>query len=107
MADKKVLGHIDCPYCGFVGGMRITEDKNGQPFGYCEADCSGQLRVGGDALRVRKFRAKYPHIDRAMLAAINQDAKLAPADDKPPKVAASAPKRSPLGDALAAMGFPS
>ena len=55
-----VLGHIDCPSCGTPKGMRITHDKNGDPFGYCEATCSQQMRVGGLADRVRRFVARYP-----------------------------------------------
>lgn len=56
----KVLGHIDCPTCGTVKGMRVTLDKNGDPFGYCEANCSQQMRVGGDRRRVAMFRERYP-----------------------------------------------
>jgi hypothetical protein len=55
-----VLGHIDCPSCRTAKGMRITHDKNGDPFGYCEARCSQQLRIGGDKSRVRDFVALYP-----------------------------------------------
>lgn len=40
--------------------MRITADRNGDPFGYCEAECSQQLRIGGDARRVRKFIERHP-----------------------------------------------
>lgn len=58
--QKEILGYIDCPSCGTVKGMRITEDKNGHPYGYCEAECSQQLRIGGDASRVEKFRTRYP-----------------------------------------------
>lgn len=57
---KAVLGHIDCPSCGAVKGMRITQDKNGAPFGFCEAECGQQLRIGGDKRRVRSFVARYP-----------------------------------------------
>lgn len=60
MKQPEILGHIDCPTCGTVRGMRITRDKNGEPFGYCEAECSQQLRIGGDARRVRKFLARNP-----------------------------------------------
>jgi Zn-finger nucleic acid-binding protein len=35
-----VLGHIDCPVCGF--DMQVKHDKNGQASGYCP-DCSQQL----------------------------------------------------------------
>lgn len=57
---REILGHIDCPHCGTAKGMRITPDRNGAPFGYCEANCSGQLKVGGDARRVAAFVARYP-----------------------------------------------
>lgn len=46
--------------------MRITHDKNGEPFGFCEADlqsrgvCAQQLRVGGNAGRVKTFIERYP-----------------------------------------------
>lgn len=57
---KKVLGHIDCPACGTVDGMSITHDRNGEPYGYCEANCDAQLRIGGKARRVAAFIARYP-----------------------------------------------
>lgn len=63
MATKaEVLGHIDCPVCGTKDGMRITADKNNAPFGYCEATCDMQLRIGGKVSRVNKFYELYPHI---------------------------------------------
>lgn len=62
MAKGDLLGHIDCPSCGTAKGMRVTLDKNDHPFGYCEAKCSQQLRIGGDAYRVKEFYAKYPHL---------------------------------------------
>lgn len=57
---RETLGHIDCPCCGTVKGMRITHDKNGEPFGYCEATCSGQLRIGGQPHRVAAFLKMHP-----------------------------------------------
>lgn len=60
MAAREVLGHIDCPTCGQSKGMRITHDKNGEPFGFSEACCNQQLRVGGDKRRVAAFVARYP-----------------------------------------------
>lgn len=60
MAIREVLGHIDCPTCGTKAGMRITQDKNGDPFGYCEANCNQQMRIGGDKRRVSLFVARYP-----------------------------------------------
>lgn len=81
MADGKLLGHINCPYCGAAGGMRVKLDKNGAPFGFCEASCDGQLRVGGKARRVDAFLGLHPHIAKAMQ----------PEPEKPP-VTVTAPK---------------
>lgn len=58
--QKPTLGHIDCPSCGKAQGMRITHDKNGDPFGFCEDGCGQQLRVGGSPMRVRAFVKRYP-----------------------------------------------
>lgn len=100
---KAVLGHIDCPACGTVKGMRITPDKNGDPFGFCEAECGQQLRVGGDKRRVRSFVARYPW-------AAGEAVQVEPAKPVTVKVAETAPapeqvkpvaKRSPLQDAAA------
>lgn len=60
----EILGHIDCPSCGWDGGMRITTDKNGEPFGFCEANCDQQLRIGGKPRRVEQFYAEHPVIRR-------------------------------------------
>lgn len=54
------MGYIDCPTCGQTKAMRITHDKNGEPFGYCETECSQQLRIGGNANRVKLFIERYP-----------------------------------------------
>lgn len=40
--------------------MRITHDKNDDPFGFCEKGCGQQLRVGGNPARVRAFVARFP-----------------------------------------------
>lgn len=58
--DRKALGYIDCPSCGTPDGMRITHDKNGDPFGFCEAECNQQMRIGGSARRVALFVKRYP-----------------------------------------------
>lgn len=58
--SKEVLGHIDCPVCGTAQGVRITLDKNGHPFGYCEAECNQQIRIGGNDRRVAAFIKRYP-----------------------------------------------
>ena len=60
MKNKQILGHIDCPTCGTAKGMRLTPDNNGDPFGFCEANCGQQLRIGGDKRRVRDFVARHP-----------------------------------------------
>lgn len=64
VSKGNLLGYIDCPACGLVKGMRITEDKSGNPFGYCEGDCDQQLRIGGNPARVEKFYKHHPHIKR-------------------------------------------
>ncbi|ABE49098.1 hypothetical protein [Methylobacillus flagellatus] len=81
MSEKSILGHINCPYCGTANGMRITSDKNGAPFGFCEASCDGQLRVGGKARRVDAFLKQYPHIAQAMQ----------PKQEKPPVTVTATP----------------
>lgn len=93
--------------------MRITEDKNGDPFGYCEANCGQQLRIGGDKRRVRDFFNRYPAMQRR---ADNQgeqtanDATSAPPMEIPPVTLpqpAKKPKaepRSAMADALRMLG---
>lgn len=89
MAKAEILGHIDCPTCGTAKGMRITHDKNGDPFGYCEAECNQQMRIGGDKRRVRSFLARYTW---AAGAAPVTDTAPAPA---PAKAAAPEPAKQP------------
>jgi len=60
--DKTIHGRIDCPCCGHEKGMRVTADKNGKPFGFCDANCGVQLRIGGDKFREEKFKKRYPAI---------------------------------------------
>jgi hypothetical protein len=97
--DREILGHIDCPSCGTAKGMRITHDKNGEPFGYCEAECGQQLRVGGDRYRVKAFLARFPWA-----------AKTAPAPAEPVTVEVKEPApapakpRSAFDDALKILG---
>lgn len=88
--DKTILGHIDCPVCKTPGGMRITLDKNGEPFGFCEAECNQQLRVGGNARRVSLFVKHYPW---AAKPAPSQAPAEKPAPSQAPAVK-PAPKRS-------------
>lgn len=78
---REVLGHIDCPCCGTAKGMRITADKNGAPFGYCEANCNVQMRIGGDARRVAAFVARYPWAAGKPVEAAKPVPALAPAQE--------------------------
>lgn len=80
----EILGSIDCPHCG--ESMKVKTDKNGEPFGHCE-HCSGQLRVGGNALRVANFYRKWPGLKQpgAEAAPPTQEQKAAaPAPNKAP-----------------------
>ena len=54
MEKKKVIGHINCPTCGF-DAMEVKEDKNGKAFGFCP-DCSTQLFTRND-FRDKRLRA--------------------------------------------------
>jgi hypothetical protein len=84
--------------------MRITHDKNGDPFGYCEAECGQQLRVGGDRYRVKAFLARFPWAKTAPAPAP------APAPAEPVMVEvkeqtpAPAKPRSAFDDALKILG---
>lgn len=86
MAEKQIMGHIDCPTCGTVGGMRVTADKNGHPFGFCTATCGQQLRVGPDPDRIRRFLSRHA-------------AKLAPPAAPAPAAAPAAPAPAPAAPA--------
>lgn len=117
MKDRTILGHIDCPTCGTAAGMRITPDKNGEPFGYCEANCGQQLRIGGDKRRVRDFLNLYPAMRaesaEATPAPAPAAAPAAPAAPTAPATKAAAPtaptkpeakRRSAFEDALSILG---
>lgn len=100
MAKGDLLGHINCPSCGTPGGMRITEDKNGSPFGYCEANCSQQMRVGGTPHRIAQFYKTYPHIKRPGAAEqAHQEQHQEQHQEKPP-----APKAGGMAHALELLG---
>lgn len=60
--DKTIHGRIDCPCCGAKEGVRITADKNGKPFGFCDVNCGVQVRIGGDKYREAEFKKRYPAI---------------------------------------------
>jgi hypothetical protein len=91
---REILGHIDCPHCGMSGGMRITLDKSGAPFGYCEGDCSGQMRVGGNAARIAKFYAKHPHLKTSSLNVPSTQEDKKPEPAPAPKAEKPAPKKA-------------
>lgn len=114
MAIREVLGHIDCPTCGTKAGMRITHDKNGEPFGYCEAQCNQQMRIGGDKRRVAAFVARYPWAaGKAEAPTPAPTPAPATAPVAKPKAAAPAPTPAPakprngLSDALKFLGVES
>ncbi len=107
---KPVLGHINCPTCGGIATMRITQDKNGDPFGYCAVGpgaCRQQLRIGGDDLRVESFVAKYPWAGGKEPVTVTAPV---PAPKKeatpaaPVPVTAPAPKKATFADALKSLG---
>jgi hypothetical protein len=60
MKTQTVLGRIDCKGCGTPNGMRITHDKNMEPFGFCDAECGLQMRIGGNKRRVELFIKNNP-----------------------------------------------
>lgn len=114
MQQKSILGHIDCPTCGGVKKMRVTSDKNGDPFGYCETGCRQQLRVGGDPIRVETFLKKHPWAAQKPVTVTEplQEPKPAPEPVKKPvtvteqkPVAVPVTKRkATFADALSALG---
>lgn len=97
MKARNILGHIDCPACGTAKGVRVTPDKNGEPFGYCEATCGLQLRIGGDPDRVRRFVARYPWADpqAAAPSPVTATAPSPAPTTKPAKAPAPAPAQAP------------
>ena len=97
MAKGELLGRIDCSCCGLAKGLRVTEDKNGAPFGFCDAGCNYQMRIGGDAVRIDRFYALYPSVKRSG----ERDTKTLPLPDavtEPPR------KGGGLSDVLHMMG---
>ncbi len=105
--SKNVLGHIDCPTCGGIKTLRITHDKNGDPFGYCSVGasaCRQQLRIGGDDLRVESFVARYPWAGQgAAPVAEAATPAAAPKAEKIP-VTVTVQKKATFADALMAFG---
>ena len=100
-----ILGYIICPTCGTHEGLRITRDKNGHPFGWCEKSCGQQLRVGPDPRRVRDFFKLYPQLTERSAEPPAPDSKPEPAAtaaaEPPPK---PAKKRSAFEEGLSILG---
>lgn len=86
--SREILGYIDCPHCGEAERMRVTPDKSGAPFGYCE-ECNGQLRIGGNSTRVEAFYRKNPAVKRP-----GQAGEAAPIVVQPVEVKKTAPKKA-------------
>lgn len=106
MAKADTLGRIECPVCGTAAGMRIAPDKNGEPFGYCDATCSAQLRIGGDKARLARFVARYPWAKPAAAPVTPPAPAPVPAPAKPAAPAgAPAPAPAPAGKKPAASPF--
>lgn len=115
MSEKTIHGYIDCPCCGTSGGMRITHDKNGHPFGFCTAECGQQLRVGPSRDRIAHFLRRFPWagpkpepvtVPAGATAQAPAAAKPAPVPAPAParKIAPAAAPRSGMADALAFLG---
>lgn len=104
------LGHIDCPHCFASNTMRITHDRNGKPFGHCD-DCNGQLRVGGNSYREKKFIERYPFAGQKAPEIPVTVTEPKP-EEKPPAVAPVEPvsvpvqprKKASFADALQMLG---
>jgi hypothetical protein len=90
--------------------MRVTEDKNGEPFGFCANHCGQQLRIGGNAARVEAFRKRYawaggkPAASVASPAPTPKPAQKAPAKPAPEASPAPAAKPASFSDLLANFG---
>lgn len=81
--------------------MRVTPDKNGDPFGFCDANCAAQLRIGGNRQRVEAFRRMYPWaaapgpVDPVMVTDTVTPAN--PVQEPEPEPPKAKPKRAPFG----------
>ena len=101
---REILGHIDCPVCGTAKGMRITLDKNGDPFGYCEAECNQQMRIGGDRRRVRLFVERFPWAMKSEPAPAPAAPVVDPVKAEPAPAPKPAPKVKPNNSYLELLG---
>lgn len=92
----EILGHIDCPACGTPAGMRVTRDKNGDPFGFCEATCNAQLRIGGNPHRVAAFARLYPWAAKKPVT-VPEAPPVTPTVQEPERKPETPRKRAPFG----------
>lgn len=106
-----ILGYINCPSCGTQHGMRITRDKNGHPFGWCEKSCGQQLRVGPEPRRIRDFMKLYPQLssraDEPKAAVTAEPLEVPPVTlpkPQPPAAPKPAKKRSAFEEGLSILG---
>lgn len=109
-AKREVLGYLDCPTCGTKDGVRFTLDKNGDPYGYCEGDCSQQWRVGGSKYRVGKFIERYPWAGKPPVTVTEKtdpEPAIDPVPEPKPPVSVPVPtkKRGGMAEALELMGI--
>ena len=106
--SKQILGHIDCPTCGSKGGMRITTDKNGDPFGFCKDGCKQQLRIGGDPDRVHDFYAAHPSIAKTEreLGPLDDAARLPVTETAPAQAKPAAQPAAPVTETAPAQTKP-
>jgi hypothetical protein len=84
---KEILGRMDCAICGMKDGVKVTADKNGHPFGYCDGQCGQQYRIGPDPARVALFFLGHPHITPP--APVTVPVPAAPPPDPSPPAAVS------------------
>ena len=85
--------------------MRIAPDKNKEPFGYCDATCSAQLRIGGDKVRVARFIARYPWAKPAAAPVTPPAPVPAPAKPAAPAGTTAAPAPAPAAKKTTASPF--
>ena len=56
MMAKKLIGHVDCPECGFPDA-EVGDDKNGHPYRFCP-DCEAQHFTRGKVKLVEALKKK-------------------------------------------------
>lgn len=87
MAKGEVLGHIECPACGWAD-MEVRADKKGNPYGYC-IECNQQIFTHGGTrgahLLARMRKASAPAADPAPTTPAGSPREPAPEDAPAPK----------------------